>query len=179
MKKILYYSSLVLMLAATSGCEKYEVDGTATQNLSGDWWVKWEYFDTDDNDWVDITGYLFGVERFLFNTYNTAANVPTEIFVDDNKNSWEIKGKVKADAANLTFGSPDPVLNLTYEDSEFIVTDGKVVKGVGRSKTGVKTDSIIFILTLSDDDGLIYDNAWETQYRISGHRRTGFQEDEY
>jgi hypothetical protein len=46
-----------------------------------------------------------------------------------------------------------------------------VIKDGGRSKTGVKTDSIYMVVEFSDDLG--------TDYEISGHMRTGFVEDEY
>lgn len=171
MKKIIY-SLLFFLLVAATGCEKFEAGGTATQNLSGDWWVKVE-LDNGDNSWTDLTTSWLGVERIMVNTYNTADNVPTEIFVDDNKNFWEFKGKVKADAANFTFGSDDEVQNYHY-DSKFKVTEGKVLEGVGRSQTGVITDSIVFVVRFDDDTPPYGDT-----YRISGHRRTGFNEDEY
>ena len=169
MKKILY-SLFLLFFVLASGCEDFDPGGTATQNLSGDWWVKVEM--NDNGTWIDLTDEWIGVERIMITTYNTAANVPTEIFVDDNHNFWEFKGKVKADAANYTFGSSDPVTNLSYDDSEFTVTDGKVLKGAGRSRTGVVTDSITFMIKFNDDSD-------EFDYRFSGHRRTGFTEDEY
>jgi hypothetical protein len=173
MKNILYSTLFALLFVAVS-CEKYEPGGTATQNLSGDWWIGIEYFDESTSAWVAYQP----VGTCFFTTYNTAANVPTEIFIDDHYEGsptfWDMKGKVKANAGNFSFGSTDTVTNLSYDDSQFIVTDGKVIKGVGRSKTGVITDSIVFVVKFNDDSP-----AWATEYRLSGHRRTGFNEDEY
>jgi hypothetical protein len=171
MKKRLY-SILLGLLVAVTGCDNdTDAGGTTARNLAGEWWVKVEI--RDDGNWEDITAAWLGVDRILVSTYNTAANLPTEIFVDDHANFWDFKGKVKADAVNFTFGAPDIVTNLQYDDSEFIVNEGKVLKSVGFSKTGVATDSITFIVSFNDDDP-----EW-LEYRFSGHRRTGFLEDEY
>jgi len=171
-KKIYSLCMGLLLFAAVTSCDS-EVDpgGTATQNLSGEWFVKVEIL--DEGERFDVTEFWLGVERILVSTYNTAANIPTEIFVDDNSNFWDFKGKVKADATNFVFGSADIITNLQYE-SQFIITDGKVLNGVGHSKTGVVTDSIMFTIKFNDDDP-----EWGTEYYFSGHRRTGFIEDEY
>ena len=71
-----------------------------------------------------------------------------------------------------TFSSKDSLNNLIEGyDIKILVKEGKVIKDGGRSKTGVKTDSIYMVVEFSDDLG--------TDYEISGHMRTGFVEDEY
>ena len=49
--------------------------------------------------------------------------------------------------------------------------EGKIIADGGVSKTGVVVDSIYIKATFSDDPG--------TEYEITGHRRTGFVEDDY
>lgn len=178
MKKVLY--SLLFLAFVAVSCEKYEPGGTATQSISGDWWVKVEYYDAASNTWEVAIPY--GV---VIHTYNTAANVPTEIFIDDfyggeptEPTFWDIKGKVRANAENATFGSTDTIANLAY-DSQFIIVDGQVLKGVGHSKTGITTDSIVFFIKFSDDQIALDEYGWGENYKVSGHRRTGFTEDEY
>ncbi|PWJ40980.1 lipid-binding protein [Sediminitomix flava] len=89
-------------------------------------------------------------------TYNTAAN---------NGDMWldfvtvlKIGGKSKVSTNGLTFNGDDAVS----------VTGGQVFKNEGRSKTGIETDSIYMEVVKGADT-----------FIVSGHKRTGFQEDEY
>ncbi|MDR1225962.1 MAG: hypothetical protein LBK47_03575 [Prevotellaceae bacterium] len=171
MKKIFLIAAVALLAAA---CEqKYDNWYSSAYKLSGEWVVKADYYEASTSTWEAAAPY-----GIVINTYSTAANVPTEIFIDDlsegTRTFWNLKGKIKANAENATFGSAtDTVVNLRY-DSKFIVVDGQVLEGVGHSKTGVKTDSIVFVIRFDDDNP-----AWGTDYRISGHRKTGFTEDAY
>jgi hypothetical protein len=165
MKKIIS----ILIFSLTVGfysCSEFEPGGTATKNISGDWYVR-----VYEADSAGVVGDPI-VDYKLFTTYNTAANVPTEFFMNDNAEWWHYYGKVKCDANNYSFGSiTDTVANLSYP-SNFIIYGGKVMKGVGRSFSGVKTDSIKFYVKF-DDDTQPYANV----YFVAGHRKTGYLED--
>jgi hypothetical protein len=158
----------ILLLAVISfifiGCsDDVEPGGTATEALAGDWYVQ-----LTDEDGNDLAGGFTTVT-----TYNTAANVATEMFFDDGE-FWPIKGKVNCDVKSLTFSTSDFVENYydyngTYYD--FKIYEGKVLLGQGHAKSGRVTDSIYVKFEAKDDPGTIY------EYR--GHRKTGFLEDQY
>lgn len=89
-------------------------------------------------------------------TYNTA---------DDNGEMWvdfpgvvTFNGKSLVDTDGTTFAG----------SGKFPITNGQVFAGLGSSKTGVKTDSIYMQVS---SGGVIY--------TVAGHKRTGFQEDQY
>lgn len=165
MKKIIS----ILIFSLTVGfysCSEFEPGGTATQNISGEWYVRVYNVDT-----AGVIGSL-KKDYSAFTTYNTAANVPTEFFMNDNNHFWWYCGKVKCNASKYTFGSlTDTVTNITYP-SKFIVYDGKVFKGQGRSFSGVKTDSIKFFVKFDDDT-----QPYGKVYFVAGHKKTGYLED--
>ncbi|MEG2573240.1 MAG: lipid-binding protein, partial [Bacteroides sp.] len=113
-----------------------------------------------------------GMKNVALSTYNTANNTADEMFVDDKGNFWDFKVKVKANPGKLSFGSENKCPNYSYENCDVTVTDGKVLFGVGKSKTGLQTDSICFYVKFSDDK----DNL---TYEVAGHKRTGWTFDEY
>lgn len=164
MKKNLLFILIALTFSFTA-CDDYEPGGTATEALAGDWFVT--YSVQEGNEWVVKSN------PFLLTTYNTAANVATEMFVDDHSNFWDFKGKVSADPSKLTFGSDNEVENISYE-SKFKVKDGQLFPKLAHSPSGVVTDSIVFYVSFNDDA-----TPYSTTYRVSGFRRTGFNEDEY
>lgn len=158
MKKYILLFSVIIASFAITGCnDDIEPGGTATQAMAGDWYVTL----TDENG-EDQLGDL----NMLF-TYNTAANVPTEMFFDDH--TWW-KGKVSCDVNTLTFKTSDFVENH-LADYGFKVHEGKIILNGGHAKSGRVTDSIYVKFESADNPGLIY--------IYSGHRRTGFIEDEY
>lgn len=164
MKKNIVYKLLavVLIFTAFSSCRKDRVvGGTEVQKLSGEWWVKF------DNG----TG-PFGNSYYYFKTYNTAANLPTEMWIDDDGSAWDVKGKLKTDASALTFSGLNMV-NASY-DSHFTITDGKVMLGVATAPgSKAKTDSISFKISFDDDDPA------NTVYTVSGYKKTGFSSDNH
>jgi len=132
----------------------------------------------------------------LISTYNTAAADGAEIWVDDLGHIWPVKAKIGSSPSDMSFSGTgdnmeapeysydtldmerdpmvDPIdsVNQNFEGYyTFNVKQGKVISDEGRSKTGVVTDSIYMLVEFSDDPG--------TEYEISGHRRTGFGEDDY
>lgn len=162
MKKNITYKllALVLIVTAISSCRKDRVvGGTEVQNLAGQWWVRF------DNG----TG-PFGAKYYSFITYNTSANSPTEMWIEDDGSAWDIKGKVKTDASALTFSGLN-IVNTSY-NSHFTITDGKIMLGAAKgpvSKT--KTDSISFKISFDDDDPA------NTVYSVAGYKVTNFKED--
>lgn len=170
MKKInISYTLLAVLLGVfITSCKKDpKVGGTAVQSLAGEWWVKL------DNG-KDATG-DFGPNYYNFSTYNTAANIPTEMWVDDDFNAksfWQIKGKVTTNASNLTFSGTN-IANQDYS-STFTITDGKIIpKGARASSTKDVTDSIYCKITFSDDP------VPGTVHILSGYKRTAFAQDDH
>ena len=73
MKKLIYFACMLAGLFMMTSCEKDEIGGTATQSLAGEWYVVADAVDANGN----IVYEDFWGERFLVNTYNTAANTAT------------------------------------------------------------------------------------------------------
>ncbi|WP_439879665.1 lipid-binding protein [Pontibacter sp. MBLB2868] len=149
-----------------SACEKDapEVKYTATYPVSGEWWVTYKV-ETDPGVFEDVE--KAGYTPLL--TYNTAANKSDAIWVDDQGNFRDFKIKSGLDVASRSFSVKDAI--NTASDNNVSITEGKVIKDGGVSKTKIKTDSIYFKAEFSDEPGTIY--------HVSGHRRTGFPEDQY
>ena len=170
MKKILFLCIFTGILLTS--CKKDEIGNTATVKIAGEWVVT--------ADVVDANGSLieedfFGVGEFFLMTYNTAKNVPTEFFVDDQENFWEFKIIVNLDYENATFSSNDYVDNYYY-DSQVKVTKGKVSFGTAKTPSGMPADSFEFEVWFDDDPYAArygYDH-----FRIHGYRYTGFEADE-
>jgi len=157
-KNILYTLLAGLMIVFLGSCQKEElVGGTATKDMSGDWFVQ-----------LDGAG-----DYYHFSTYNTAANSSTEMFIDDLKSFWEMKGKVAINQSNMTFSGA--AVGNTYYESKFTLTDGVILKNAAKAAgSKAKTDSIRFKVTFSDDKP-----ANGNVYTFSGYKRTGFLEDEH
>lgn len=161
MKRVLYLSMLALSIMLTA-CEKDEIGGTATEELAGEWYVNVDLVDANNN--VVYTD----EEKFIVNTYNTAKNIPGEMYVDDLRNFWEFKVKTSVDG--LTFKTNEPADN-EYYDCKVNITEGKVLPKAATNPHGTKADSIVFYVSFSDDDN-------PTKYRISGYRYTGLASDD-
>ncbi|PRY08994.1 lipid-binding putative hydrolase [Pontibacter ummariensis] len=165
--------SLFLLLGALSSCEKEdpEVTYTATYPVSGEWWVTYKV-ETSPGVFEDVEH--VGYTPLL--TYNTAANTASQIWVDDRGNFKNYKVRSGLDMSKLSFAVNEAVNTALDEDAKPVdgnvtIQDGKVFIGSGLSRSKVKTDSIYFRVEFSDDPG--------TTYHVSGHRRTGFPEDDY
>lgn len=109
MKKIVYLFALVLLFAS---CEKNEIGGTATEAMSGQWYVHIEA--VDENGDVVFTKedmaefYELESVNFIVLTYNTSDNSSDVLFVDDLANFWTFKTKTDCNLSLLTFAAPDP-----------------------------------------------------------------------
>ena len=173
MKKVKYLL-LMAICAIMVSCEKEEIGGTATQSLAGEWYVTVDA--VDEKGKLVYTGEeVFGMGQFHVNTYNTAANVPNEIWVDDLGNFWEFKVKASADVNNYTFNTPDSVANAYY-DCKVLIEGGKILPGAATTPHGTAADSIVFYVSFDDDP---YPAAYGyAKYKISGYRYTGLASDD-
>ena len=168
--KIKYlFVGLLLSVGILTSCEKDdpEVELTSVKQAAGQWNVTYKV-ETSPGVFEDI----FHVGYTHLSTYNTAANTGEQIWVDDEGNFWDYKVKSNFDPSNLTLSGSE-LENTSYE-SKVTITDGKIILDEGRSKTGVQTDSIYFRVSFNDDD-----EPYGTIYHVSGHRVTGFVEDEF
>jgi hypothetical protein len=167
MKNIIYIIFISLLGFSFQGCEDdYEPGGTAVKDLAGDWWVTVDIIDGSDTTY-NINGH------FLMNTYNTAANIPTEMWLEDDGNFWDYKLKVSVVNDNLTFSTADFVDNTAY-DSKVKITDGKVILNGTKSPSNTTVDYIEYKIQF-DDDG----EGGTVIYYIHGFRKTGFPEDDF
>ena len=171
MKKAIYLL-LMAVCAVMTSCEKEEIGGTATQALAGEWYVTADAVDKYGNVLEED---FFGIGHFHVNTYNTAANVPNEIWVDDLGNFWEFKVKASADVNNCTFSTPDSVANAYY-DCKVLIEGGKILPDAATTPHGTAADSIVFYVSFNDDT--CPENFGFAKYRISGYRYTGLASDD-
>ena len=153
-------------------CEKEEIGGTATQSLAGEWYVTANV--VDENLEV-LAEDFFDMGQFHVNTYNTAANVPNEIWVDDLGNFWEFKVKATANVDNYTFSTPDSAANAYY-DCKVLIEGGKILPGAATTPHGTAADSIVFYVSFSDDTYAPYYGY--AKYQFTGYRYTGLASDD-
>ncbi len=150
---------VVVFSAIFSSCDKkdeyIEIDSQVVE-AAGEWWIKFSK-----------AGYETGYLKVL--TFNTAADIATEMWLSDKGNWKNIKVKCPVNISDLTFGGT----NLANATTSMTVTvkNGKITKGGGVSTSGVVTDKISFEIEFSSEPGVTY-NA-------EGTRKTGFIEDEH
>jgi len=177
MKKVLYFAALIFGLTLTS-CEKEEMGGTATEATAGQWYVTVDAADENGN-LVEGLEDLFGLGRVVMLTYNTSANNPNEMIVDDIANFWKFKVKVACDQKGLTFQTNTTENNNLvsgYEDINVQISGGKILPQAGRQNNGSPADSIVFYVSFSDDE---YPAAYGYKnYRVSGIRYSGLEEND-
>lgn len=170
MKKYLILLFAALAFTLTS-CEKdTEPGGTAVQDMAGDWWVTYEY-EASPGVWKDQ-----GFGPFRMTTYNTAANLSTEMWVNANVGAsslFTFTSKVSVDYSAKTFKTTGYVLanNTKYTTEKLLITDGKILKGVAKTPSGMPADSIVFYTKFDNDSKAL-------TYKVSGFRRTGFAQDD-
>lgn len=173
MKKAKY----LMMLCAGAlllSCEKDDIENTATEPLAGEWYVTVEAVDangtvlyTDDE--------LYGLGHFKLNTYNTAANKPTEMYVDDMENFWSFKSRVNTNIEAMTFSTNGAVANDYDADCKVTIEEGKVLLKAATSPHGTAVDSICFYVTFSDDQN-VPDSY--SKLKVAGYRYTGLAQDD-
>ena len=172
MKKVLYFAALILCVGLSS-CEKEEIENTATVNTAGEWYVMVDAAGEDGNL---IEGFedLFGIGRINLMTYNTSANDPNVMFVDDLSNFWNFKVRVSVDQNARTFQGE--AANERGDDITVNISGGKILEKAGRQNNGSPADSIVFYVSFSDDT---YPATYGYKnYRVSGVRYSGLKEND-
>ena len=169
---------LVGLLVAFTSCEKEDVENTATVEMAGDWYVT---FDAATADGQILFEDPFGVGHVHLLTYNTAANVPTEMYLSDLGNFWDFTCKIQCVPDAMTFGCNNAYI-YTGDDGEDVyctITGGKIIKNGTKTPSGADADYIEFYVTFTDDPyPTTYAAYGWTSYKVSGFRYTGFTEDE-
>lgn len=160
-------------------CEKDEIGGTATESLAGEWYVTVDAVDNQGNT-VYTAEELLGLSKFLLNTYNTSANVASQMWVDDKGNFWGFKVKATSDVQNLTFTTDGEVTNTTQsKDGSYCkvnIEGGKMLPKAGLTPHGTVADSIVFYVSFDDDP---YPAMYGySKYKVSGIRYTGLTQDD-
>lgn len=159
MKIIKSISALLIATVIIVSCSKKPaIEYTSTVNMSGEWFTRY-YFDG-----APITPF------HKISTYNTSDPNSGQVWVDD-LGQWSFKSKFDVDYSALLFKAMAAAPNTEIDNETVKVIEGKVLKGLGISKSGNVVDSIYLKLEFSDDPGSVYE--------IKGHLRTGFFEDEY
>jgi hypothetical protein len=175
MKKIVLYTIALAATLFIAACEKEDIGGAASEAMAGEWYVTAAAID-GNGDVVDED--FFGIGRFHLDTYNTASNSATEMWIDDNTNFWEFKIKITVDLATKTFQATD-ARNEHYpnpEDCLVTISNGKILYGAATTPGKMPADSIVFNVSFSDDTyPATYGYA---EYRIAGYRYTGFVNDD-
>lgn len=167
------YIYLLMVCAGVllASCEKDDIESTATKALAGEWYVTLDGVDADNNVLYEDP---FGLGHRMLNTYNTAANVPTEMYVDDIKHFWDFKVRVKSDIKALTFSTDGAVPNEKY-DCNVTIEGGKVMPAAATTPHGTPADSIVFYVVFSDDDNI---PAAYSKMKIAGYRYSGLVSDD-
>lgn len=172
---------MVVLCMSFVSCEKDEIGGTATQALAGEWYVTVDAVDANGNT---VAEDFFGLGKFLLNTYNTAANVDNQMWIDDNGNFWGFKVKMASDIKNLSFTTNGEVVNTKASDDgeggtyncKVNVEGGKVLPKAGLTPHGTPADSIVFYVSFDDD---AYPAKYGyAKYKVSGIRYSGLTQDD-
>lgn len=173
MKKIFITMIIVAfsVLSFTS-CEKDPIGGTNTEAMAGEWYVTAVAVDAN-GDVVYEDADLFGIGYFHLDTYNTATDAGTEMWVDDLGHFWDFKVKASIDLKAQTFNVVN-AQNVNY-DCKVTISNGKILKGMAKTPSGSVADSISFIVSFDDDT---YPAAYGySAYRVAGFRYTGLAND--
>lgn len=182
MKKI--FTVLAFAALFLTSCNKpFEVQNTATVNLAGNWMCTVFYNDGTKWEAYDLDPASEGLQGFELLTFNTAANLPSEIWMDDDKGFWGTFCKVDADAAAYSFGKAGKEFLDEYSEGGQAIWGGKVtVDGAKAPGSGSTVDKIEFFIAFSDDGyqdatGAYIVTPYSAAYYVVGYRRTGFPED--
>jgi len=146
-----------MLVLGMGSCKKDPVvGGTAVQALAGEWVVTTVGSDGSKS------------KPYAFSTYNTAANRPDSMWVDDGNNYYGLKARVNCSVSNLTFTATSAY--EYYYAVNVTITGGKIMKNAATAPFSKdKTDSIYFKAVFTGDP---------TTYTYSGYKRTGFAGDD-
>lgn len=158
MKKYIAFIILILSIAVISCDEKEEFEqiNSKAVDAAGEWWIKFTK-----------PGYETGYIKVL--TFNTSADLETEIWIYDRGSWMDMKVKCPVDLNNLTFSGQG--LSNIQSDNTVTISEGKITLEGGTSTSGLVTDAISFKIEMSDEPGVVY--------TATGHRKTGYIEDEH
>lgn len=170
MKKAITKIALISILffgltsCENNGYEDYKQKTTPSIALNGEWYITI----TDQ-----ATGKVL-VEHAVHKTYDSSDGKMyiTDRILGSNPpkfTGWWLETKLDINTKDLTFSATD-ALN-TADDSKVKITEGKITINTAKSKDGNTVDGIYFkaVFDYEPTQVLIY----------SGHRKTGFLEDEY
>lgn len=166
MFKTLKYTLLALLAVTVCSCEKEEIGMTATVDLAGEWMVSVDAVGPDGSVVMEDP---FGLGNIQIITYNSAANRPDELVVNDLGGFWEFTVKVPCNVEAKVFGSDSWLDNMAYE-SKVKVFNGSVVFGGALTPSGMPADAIEFEVAFDDDENGAYGID---HYLVKGYRRTG------
>lgn len=198
MNKIFRNTLMILSLFSAgllTSCEMDdpEVERTAVNPMSGEWFVVWSVQDST-GAWEAVSDYTHIM------TSSTANNTDNEMWVGDifgdprNLAStappagafWPFMVRANVDLGCMTFTANDKSIAIVGAkpatatvpakppvpyDITVKITNGKVIKDGSTPPSKTTTDSIVFETEFGDDPGTIY--------RAAGYKRTGFLEDEH
>lgn len=189
MKNKLYIIMSFLIIAGLSGCTKlyhmnqpkdYVQEISPVGELAGEWYVVYRY---DDGSGVydDYSGW----GTFPLDTYCDSNGDTDSLFISDITDGskhpfWIYTVKVGCDVEKLTFSKDTAISsaidNLSDPTAPYLydiwtnVKSGKIIKDAITLPSGNVVDSIFFEIEFEDAPGFII--------QCSGHRRSGFLEDE-
>lgn len=159
MKKYIFLLFSVLVFTLTACDNDTEPGGTAVEKMAGDWVVSA----------TDAAGTQS--DYFMVYTYNTAANVSTEMFIElDGDAPFIYKAKIAVEYDARTFSMSAQTENTTSgtgAPASMRISNGSVEEGAATTPSGKPADRISFTVELPDG----------TTYTVEGFRRTGFEED--
>lgn len=170
MKKLILFAFAALAALSFASCEKIGPGMTETADMAGQWYVQVDGVQGGSTDGLED---LYGMGRFIILTHNTAANIPTEMMVNDLGSFWDFSVKVQCNPDAKTFSVTDGE-NLSYE-SKVTITDGKIVPNGTMTPSGMPADYIEFYVVFDDDD---YIPDYYDKLKFSGWRYTGFVNDD-
>ena len=164
MKKIIL--TLMAVVIGLSSCNKpFPHEGTATESLAGNWICTIYY--SDGTQWVPY----YAAE---YMTYNSAANIGTELWLDDQEDFWGTKCKIDSDASAATFGQEEKEYTDLYNNVKQKIWGGKISVGAAIAPVSESVcDKIEFFIAFEDDT-----TPYETTFYVAGYRRTGYPEDD-
>lgn len=174
MKKLLFFLTLSLAMVFTS-CSKDEIENTATVSTAGEWYVEVVACDENDNVFREDAD-LFEIGKWHCLTYNTAANVPTEMIINDLAGFWDYQVPVVVDPATMTFATAgnDWVDNISYE-CKVKIWGGKIVLNGGKQNNGSVADYIEYNIAFDDDNNA---GAYYHHLKVKGVRYSGLEEND-
>ena len=170
MKKYISMMAMALLLAMSFTACEVETDekpgGTNIEKMCGYWDVVWYAVDADGeilDEWTK--GTIF--------TYNTADNSTTKMWIDDQSTYYSFQFQCDINYAAKTFTASERNYNAAGS-GKTVLTNGKILEGVGKNIHGMPTDSIAF--EISFDDDTYPDKYGFDHYLVTGTKHSGFTE---